>query len=60
MFVVFPAVIIIIASALLGSILFFFGIGLAWHVWHFAKKTSQTNPKEEGRARSRSRDKSTR
>lgn len=60
MFVVFPAVIIFIASAFLGVVLFFFGMGLAWHVWHFAKRTSQTDQKEEGRGRSRSGNKSTR
>lgn len=59
-FVVFSAVIIVIASALLESILFFFAVGLVWNVRHFAKRTSQTDQKEEDRERSRSRDKSTR
>lgn len=55
MFVVFPAVIIVIASALLGGILFFFAVGLVWNVRHFAARQDQ-----RGRQGALSRNKSTR
>lgn len=52
MFVVFPAVIIVIASAFLGSILFFFAVGLVWTSGTLPKgQARQTRKRKTGSAR---------